>query len=168
MVSVGDVYYFSSIFLKQEKDIPHFHPVVLDLEIGYDGNPKKVMVVITDYDSRYVQEFRKRFGSDAVATIEKCEYAELTKKSAVCGIPYQADEHSLKEEDKRNRCGEEVLEKICHAIRSYPGKEAKRIKTPTITPLFYVHRINKSKATITQYRTHHRYLKQRASFLLPR
>ena len=128
MVRIGNVYYFSSIFLKQEKDIPHFHPVILDLHVGYDGNPKKVVVVITDYDSRYVQEFRKRFGNDAIATIEEYEYSELTKKSAVCGIPYQTEEHTLKEADKKKDCGEKVLEKIHNAIRAYPGKEAKRIK----------------------------------------
>ena len=128
MVSVGNVYYFSSIFLKQEKDIPHFHPVVLDLQIGYDGAPKKVVVVITDHDSRFVQEFTKRFGPNAVAIIDKDEYGPLTKKSAVCGIPYQTEEHALREADRREDCSEEVLEKIRDAIRSYPGREAKRIK----------------------------------------
>ena len=128
MAEVGNVYYFSSIFLKQEQEIPHFHPVVLNLEVGDDGAPKTVVVVITDHDSPYAQAFTKTYGQEAVAVIEEHEYAELTKKSVACGVPYQADEYSLREQDKRTDCSEEVLQKIRAAIRAYPGKEAKRIK----------------------------------------
>ena len=121
MADIGNVYYYDSVFLRQEKEVPHFHIVVLRLEIGSGGSPKAVVAVVTDYDSDYAQAFIRRFGRKAVAIIEQHEYSKLTKKSVVCGIAYEEDEINLKEKNRKSDASPEIVEKIHNAIQGYKG-----------------------------------------------
>lgn len=121
MVNLGSVYYYDSVFLKQEKEISHFHIAVLPLQIGHDGNPKMLVAVITDYESEYAQAFMRRYGNQAVAIIEEHEYPELTKKSVVCGAAYEEDENNLREENRKHDLSADLLERVRGAIQAHKG-----------------------------------------------
>ena len=113
----GQVYYYRSAFLKKENDVKHYHPVVLDIMLGTDGQPKKILLIITTHTKEKEEDIKKKDGNDGYVILEPKDYRELAHTSIISGKIYEEDSWNLKERDRKSDLPEETLQKIRQAAK---------------------------------------------------
>ena len=127
MAQCRDVYYYTSRFLKGDKDSSHYHIVVLDIHMSEDGLSKKGVVIVTTHSPDRERFYKQRGGDGSFVILDTDECNFLNHTSIIYAFVYEEDERFLSDTNKKGTVSESVLEKIKQAALN--NKENKnRIK----------------------------------------
>ena len=125
MAQCKDVFYYASSFQRESQtgrhELRHYHPVVLDIQLGDDGLPKKGVVIITKYTPEKERYCQERDGENSCVILETQEYGELSYRSLIRTVIHGEDERNLLDEDMKLPISDDILEKVKTAARTNKG-----------------------------------------------